>query len=149
MRIQVLWLLILALVVTTMARAEEPAGEFVRIADPFEVRTRRGKVGWVHRNQLERTLTLAGEKIKLATVTLEAFSERKWELGATGGDFGGAAMLGLYGGYAFSRNLSAELGLAQSFGNISSTWSVTGRAPVTSRSTPRPPSSIRSGPPTR
>ena len=160
MRIQVLWLLILALWITTMARAEEPAGEFVRIADPyieihtgpgsgypvfyvaergeeiailrrktdwFQVRTRRGKEGWVHRDQLERTLTLAGEKIKLATVTLEAFSERKWELGATGGDFGGAAMLGLYGGYAFSRNLSAELGLAQSFGNISSTYSLTGR----------------------
>ncbi len=160
MRIQVLWLVILGLWITTGARAEAPAGEVVRIADPyieihtgpgsgypvfyvaergeeitilrrqtdwFEVRTRRGKKGWVHRDQLERTLTLAGEKVKLATVTLEAFSERKWEVGATGGDFGGAAMLGIYGGYAFSPNLSAELGLAQSFGNISSTYSLTGR----------------------
>ncbi len=160
MRIRALWLVILALWITTMARAEEPAGEVVRIADPyielhtgpgsgypifyvaergeeitilrrhtdwFRVRTRRGREGWVHRDQLERTLALSGEAVKLATVTLEAFSERKWELGATGGDFGGAALLGVYGGYAFSRNLSAELGFAQSFGNISSTYALTGR----------------------
>ncbi len=160
MRIQFLWLVILALWVTAMPRAEETAPEYVRIADPylelhtgpgqgypvfyvaergeeiailrrhtdwFRVRTRRGKEGWVHRDQLERTLSLGGEKVKLATTTLESFSERRWEIGATGSDFGGAAMLGLYGGYAFSKNLSAELGLAQSFGNISSTLSLTGR----------------------
>ena len=98
-----------------------------RRTDWFQVRTRQGQEGWVSRNQLERTLTLAGQPVQLATITQEGFRERRWELGATGGDFGGAALLGVYGGYAFSPNLSAELGLAQSFGNISSTWSVTGR----------------------
>ncbi len=111
----------------TVAERGEEITILRRHTDWFEVRTRRGRKGWVHRKQLAQTLAPSGEKVQLATTTLEAFSERRWEIGATGGDFGGAAMLGLYGGYAFSKNLSAELGLAQSFGNISSTYSFTGR----------------------
>jgi hypothetical protein len=97
-----------------------------RHTDWFQVRTQKGKEGWVNREQLTQTLAPTGEKVELKAVTQAEFEQRRWEVGAMGGEFGGAATLSIYGGYAFNKNLSAELTLSQALGNISSSLFLTG-----------------------
>jgi len=86
----------------------------------FKIKTLKGKIGWVERLQMEQTLTPSGEKIELKEFTRQEFKERRWEVGAMGGQLDRAPMLSAYGGYRFTPNLSAELTLSQSVGNISS-----------------------------
>ena len=97
-----------------------------RYTDWFQVRTNKGKEGWVDRNQLRLTLAPSGEQIELKSVTQAEFEQRRWEVGAMGGEFGGAATLSIYGGYSFNKNLSAEIALSQTLGNISSSLFLTG-----------------------
>lgn len=91
-----------------------------RQTDWFKLRTRRGQEGWAARAQLQQTLTPGGEAVALSDATQSEFERRGWELGATGGQINEAAILSLYGGYAFSKNLSTEFTLSQSLGNLSS-----------------------------
>jgi hypothetical protein len=91
-----------------------------RKTDWFRLRTARGLEGWADRKQLQQTLTPGGQKVEFTEATQAEFEARGWELGATGGQVNRAAILSLYGGYAFSKNLSAEVTLSQSLGNISS-----------------------------
>ena len=97
-----------------------------RHTDWFQVKAKKGQEGWVNRNQLTLTLTPAGEQVELKAVTQTEFEQRRWEVGAMGGEFGGAATLSIYGGYAFNKNFSAELTLSQALGNISSSLFLTG-----------------------
>jgi len=98
-------------------------GEWIAVlkrrTDWFLVRTQRGKEGWVVREQLARTLTPSGNSPKIKSAKLEDFSSRSWELGMGGGRFEGAPTISIYGGYAFSENLSAELTLSKVLGNFS------------------------------
>ncbi len=91
-----------------------------RRADWFMVRTQKGKTGWVDRKQMEQTVTASGNRVRFRDITQDEFSERLWEMGMTGGQFANAPVLSLYGGYAFSKNLSTELTLAHVLGDISS-----------------------------
>ena len=88
--------------------------------DWFKVKTAKGKIGWVARSQMAQTLSPSGEKVELIEITRQEFEERRWEVGAMGGQLDGAPVLSVYGGYGFTPNLSAELTLSQSVGNISS-----------------------------
>lgn len=97
-----------------------------RRTDWFLIQTDKGMEGWVDRKQLSQTLAPAGEKVELKEITQAEFEQRHWEFGAMGGQFGGAASLGIYGGYAFSNNLSAEVTLSQALGSISSSMYVLG-----------------------
>ncbi len=97
-----------------------------RHTDWFQIRTDKGKEGWVNEQQLRLTLAPSGEQIELEAVTRTEFEQRRWEIGAMGGEFGGAATLSIYGGYAFNKNLSAEITLSQALGNISSSLFLTG-----------------------
>ena len=97
-----------------------------RRTDWFLIQTDKGLEGWVDRNQLSQTLAPAGEKIELKEITQAEFEQRNWEFGAMGGQFGGAASLSIYGGYAFSKNLSAEISLSQALGDISSSMYLLG-----------------------
>ncbi|KPJ95036.1 MAG: hypothetical protein AMJ55_04945 [Gammaproteobacteria bacterium SG8_15] len=89
--------------------------------DWFKVKTAKGKIGWVARSQMAQTLSPSGEKVELIEITRQEFEERRWEVGAMGGQLDGAPVLSVYGGYGFTPNLSAELTLSQSIGNVSST----------------------------
>lgn len=91
-----------------------------RHTDWFKIETTKGKIGWVDRSQMAQTLSPAGEKIELVEVTQQEFKERRWEIGAMGGQLDSAPTLSIYGGYAFTPNLSAELSLSQSIGSTSS-----------------------------
>lgn len=95
-----------------------------RRTDWFNIRTRKGKEGWVHRSQMVKTLTPTGETMKIIDVTKENYLERNWEMGMIGGDFGGAAIMTFYGGYNFTPNLSAEVSLSQVLGNFSSSMMI-------------------------
>jgi len=88
--------------------------------DWFKIQTAKGKIGWVERSQMAQTLSPSGEKIELIEITRQEFTQRHWEVGAMGGQLDGAPLLSVYGGYGFTPNLSAELTLSQSVGNVSS-----------------------------
>ncbi len=99
-------------------------GEYVdvlkRKTDWFQIRTRKGKLGWVDRAQMEKTLTPTGESTEFAEVSLDDFSSRRWELGLVGGIFNSAPVMTLYGGYALMPKLSAEFSISQVVGEFSS-----------------------------
>ncbi len=90
-----------------------------RKTDWFKVRTKRGKEGWVAREQLERTLTPAGEYVDITDATQEEFSFHRWEMGAMGGDFEDADVMTVYGGFFFTPKFSAEVSASKIFSDFS------------------------------
>jgi uncharacterized protein YgiM (DUF1202 family) len=90
-----------------------------RRTDWFKVRVPRGEEGWVHRDQLERTLRLDGEPFDLPGFSLSDFAERRWEVGGAYGDFGGANVMSAFGAFTFTPNLSLEVSLSQALGRFS------------------------------
>ena len=100
-----------------------PRGDSVQIllrkTDWFKVRTPKGKEGWVNRDQMVETLQPSGEKLTIAETKLKDAARRRWEAGVLGGDFGGAAVLSLYGAYGFTDTMSVELSVSQVLGDFS------------------------------
>ena len=90
-----------------------------RKTDWFKVRTENGKQGWVKREQMEQTLTPAGERAQFKDATIEAFTRHRWEIGALGGQFEKADNLTIYGGFGFTPNLSLELSASKIFSSFS------------------------------
>ena len=88
----------------------------------YRVRDVRGKEGWVDREQLQQTLRPDGEQASFKRATIEDFTNAKWETGVLAGDFGGANIISLYGGYSLNPNLSVELWGSQILGNFSNGW---------------------------
>lgn len=90
-----------------------------RKTDWFKIRTDRGKEGWVARDQLERTLTPGGEQMEITDATQKEFSFHRWEMGANGGDFEGADVMTIYGGFFLTPKLSVELSASKLFADFS------------------------------
>src|SRR5690606_8447246 len=90
-----------------------------RRTDWFQVRVPRGEVGWVPLAQLRRTLGLDGEPFDVPAFELADYTERRWEVGALYGDFGGANVISVYGAFGMTPNLSLELWLSQALGRFS------------------------------
>ena len=86
----------------------------------LKVRTEKGLQGWVSIDQMEATLTPAGEKVEFIRSTEEDFEQRNWEAGVLGGDFGGATLFSIYGARYINRGLAAELGYAEAIASTSS-----------------------------
>ncbi len=84
-----------------------------------EVRNQREIEGWVHVDDLARTVDPDGEPLALARADFEAFTERDWEFGLLVGDYGDTDALGGYLGWHFTRNLSLELAATENFGDTS------------------------------
>ncbi len=91
-----------------------------RRADWFEIHAKKDIEGWVHLNQLTKTLSASGEAIEFTMATQDQFTNRNWEWGILGGDFGGAPSIAFYGSYLFNQGLAIESGVSQSIGDISS-----------------------------
>ena len=91
-----------------------------RKTDWFKVRTQKGKVGWVNRQQMERTLSPGGKQTEISDVSMEDFASRRWEIGVVGGTFNSDPVMSLYGGYALTPNLSSELTISKVIGEYSS-----------------------------
>jgi len=88
----------------------------------YLVRADNGKEGWVDRAQMEITLQPDGNPVSFDEAGLEDFTNAKWELGLLAGDFGGANIVSLYGGYSLNPNVSVELWGSQILGNFSNGW---------------------------
>jgi hypothetical protein len=105
-------------------------GEWVEVllrhTDWFKVRTAGGKEGWVHRSQLETTVTEAGGKKTFRDVLLDDYLRRRVEAGAAWGRFKSEPMLKMWAGYRMSDTLSAEATVGQVQGRFSGTdfWHV-------------------------
>ena len=99
-------------------------GTFITIvsrrADWFEVHAEKNIEGWVHLEQLKKTLSASGEALEFAAVSQSDFIDRNWEWGVMGGDFGGAPSLTVYAAYLFNAGFAVESGLSQSIGDVSS-----------------------------
>ena len=94
----------------------------MRRTDWFQVRGPDGKEGWVDRAQMERTLQPGGSEIEFAQADQQDFTDAKWEFGLLTGDFGGANVISLYGGYSLNPNVAIEVWGSQILGNFSNGW---------------------------
>ena len=93
----------------------------LRRTDWFKVRTDGGKVGWVNREQLESTLTAAGNVKGFRDILLDDYLSRRVLMGAAWGHFKSEPMLKLWGGYRLSETLSVEATVGQVQGVFSGT----------------------------
>jgi Bacterial SH3 domain len=93
--------------------------------DWIEVRTARGQRGWVHRSQLENTLTPAGGEVRIAGPEQDARTAYQWEAGLAIGDFDGANVISVNGAYALTPTLLLRADAAQLFGDTANGWLVT------------------------
>ena len=91
-----------------------------RKTDWFRIRTDNGKEGWASKRQMQQTLLPDGQKLRFWETDRSDFVTRQWELGVTTGELKSAPIMSVYGGYSFTPNLSTELTLGHSIGNISS-----------------------------
>lgn len=98
----------------------------LRHTDWYKVRTANGREGWVHRRQLETTLTEAGGQKTFRDVLVDDYLQRRVELGAAWGRFKSEPMLKVWSGYRFSDTLSVEGTVGQVQGTFSGTdfWHV-------------------------
>ena len=101
-------------------------GETVEIVmqrtDWFLVRNAKDVEGWVDRAQMNKTLAPDGSAFDIKQANLEDFTNAKWELGVLAGDFGGANIVSLYGGYSLNPNVAVEVWGSQILGNFSNGW---------------------------
>jgi hypothetical protein len=91
----------------------------LRHTDWFKVRTAGGKEGWVHRRQLERTLTASGGSKTFRDVLVDDYLARRVELGAGWGRFKAEPMLKAWAAYRMSDTLSVEATAGQVQGTFS------------------------------
>ncbi|HET9024859.1 MAG TPA: SH3 domain-containing protein [Burkholderiaceae bacterium] len=104
-----------------VAGREEWIEIVLRHTDWFKVRTANGAEGWVHRAQLETTLTEAGATKAFRDVLLDDYLQRKLELGGAWGQFKGEPMLKVWSAYRFADALSVEGTVGQVQGAFSGT----------------------------
>ena len=88
----------------------------------YRVRAANGKEGWVDRAQMELTLQPGGDPVSFKRPGVKEFANAKWEVGLLSGDFGGANIISLYGGYSLNPNVSIEVWGSQILGNFSNGW---------------------------
>lgn len=90
-----------------------------------KVRNHKGKEGWVHVDQMARTLGTNGSQLAFKQYDRENFSNREWEGGILLGDFGGSDAITAYGSYHMTPNLSLEASLSETFGEFSNSTAAT------------------------
>lgn len=90
-----------------------------RRTDWFQIEAPRGERGWVHLEQMARTLDPEGEAFNVPGFSIDDYTNRRWEVGVQYGDFGGANMISAFGGYGLTENLQLELWVGQALGRFS------------------------------
>lgn len=87
--------------------------------DWIKIRTARGIEGWIKRSDVLLTLGPDQQVPEFADSQQADYLADRFELGAAFGDFAGAKAFDVNLGYRFTKNLSAELRLAQNTGDYS------------------------------
>jgi SH3-like domain-containing protein len=93
-----------------------------RRTDWIKVRGTDGTQGWVHRGQLERTLTPSGEAVALPGPSPDSRTEHRWEVGLVTGDLEGANVVGAQAAWAATPTLLLRADVSQLLGNYSNGW---------------------------
>lgn len=93
----------------------------LRYTDWYRVRTEGEKTGWVHRRQLETTLTEAGVAKSFRDTAIDDYLTRRVQLGAAIGRFKGEPMLKIWTSYRLSDALTIEGTMGQVQGVFSGT----------------------------
>jgi Bacterial SH3 domain len=98
----------------------------LRHTDWYKVRSAEGKIGWVHRRQLARTLTEAGAGKTFRDVAVDDYLARRVEFGAGWGRFKSEPMIKVWSAYRLTETLNAEATVGQVQGVFSGTdfWHV-------------------------
>lgn len=98
----------------------------LRHTDWYKVRAEAGQLGWVHRSQLESTLTVAGSSKTFRDIALDDYLSRRVQMGGAWGRFKSEPMLKLWTSYKLSDTLSVEGDVGQVQGVFSGTnfWHV-------------------------
>ncbi len=92
----------------------------------IKIKTRRGIVGWIKRDDMQFTLALDGSKPEFPDSKQADYLVDRFEMGAAYGDFAGADSLTMNLGYRFTKNLSAELRYAENTGQFSDSQIIAG-----------------------
>ncbi len=85
----------------------------------YKIEGDRKKVGWVHEDQLKKTLNIDGSEFSINKPDQQGFIDRRFEAGFLAGDFGGATVMTLYGGWSWTPNISTEIAVSQALGDVS------------------------------
>jgi hypothetical protein len=93
----------------------------LRYTDWYKVRTEGGKEGWVHRRQLQTTLTEAGVSKSFRDLALDDYLSRRLEFGAAWGHFRQEPMLKFWAGYKLGESIGIEGTIGQVQGVFSGT----------------------------
>jgi hypothetical protein len=96
-----------------------------RRTDWIKVRTADGREGWVHRDQLERTLTPSGAAVELPGPAPESRLEHRWEAGLATGDFGGANVVRIEAAWLATPSLLLRADASHLLGDFSNGWLAT------------------------
>ena len=80
----------------------------LRHTDWYRVRTDKGAVGWVTREQLASTLTAAGIQKSFRDVLVDDFLHRRVLMGVGWGRFDGSPLIKVWGGVRLSDTISLE-----------------------------------------
>jgi hypothetical protein len=104
-----------------VAARDEQVEVLLRFTDWYKVRAENGREGWVHRLQLETTLTAGGAKKTFRDVMLDDYLQRRLEVGAGWGRFKSDPMLKLWAGYKLADVFAVEATLGQVQGVFSGT----------------------------
>ncbi len=104
-----------------VAARDEWVEVLLRYTDWYKVRAENGREGWVHRLQLETTLTAAGGAVTFRDVMLDDYLQRRLEAGAAWGLFESEPMLKLWISYRLAEAVSVEAAIGQVQGVFSGT----------------------------
>lgn len=101
-------------------------GEWVEVlrrrTNWFEVRTRRGKTGWVKRADLEKTRSMSGNQLVFGGLGEGDFFGRRLEFGIAAGVLEEDPLLGVRGGYYLTDAIALELAFSHVPGEFSRSY---------------------------
>jgi len=102
-----------------IAERDEEIELIRRRTDWIKVRTSRDIEGWVHIDDIGRTVDIDGEALGFSSPGLDTFTQRRWEFGFMFGDYDDTDAVTGYVGWHFTRNLALELEATETFGDAS------------------------------